>query len=796
MRLKQVLVVIAILSTSIEACLRSLPTSTASASGGGIVSTITNFDRVGHEITRFDAHGNAIDAHDGEIKLFGHTYYLYGTSYDCGFQLAHTGPFCGFKVYSSPDLVHWTDRGMLFDPHTDYWQQHCSASTTFGCFRPHVIYNAHTGRYVLWFNIYDASTDTNYRVFESRHPTGPFVERPTPAQLAVSTDLAAGEGYNGDENLFVDDDGTAYLVHTDFRRGGDIVVEQLDSRYETGTGRFARLGLFATEAPAMFKHNGRYYITVSDPNCAYCGGGAAVYNPACPVCSGTGTSYMTAPTPLGPWTGTDSHPPSYWQSENRALLITGAIRQPTDGGAAAYPANGGDVGLSANGRQWTDYRFSFDTMPLMPTTGGPAVEAGWAFRAPYPTDGYVWTIGNSSSVDATGRLTKTILQKGRVRWTHTVPLPFPIRAGQEYHVETGVVGSTMTTTVSTTATNQQFTDVSGDATYARGRVGFVENTADSTLARFTNVRVIGADGTTLLADDFAGDLSQWDPPLPRRLPIKISTDSCGGQPTNVARIPTTRGPLYLYQSDLWNDEARNEALANYYWGPLTFGAAGRIQPLTCRASFPVALAVGRPGRYAPPADLDQASGVAGFRTFCDIHSNIERMQTFTPSRTGILTRVGFTTFQSVQTGLPSAPLTVDLVRVRADGRPMGPVPLATQLFWAERLPRHAIGLIGWSPRTITMHPRIRVSAGRLYGLVVHSATASGCYGFAYNDGTSYTRGQELYSKDGGHTFQVEPGRVLKFTTSVTQRRAVGCDPRAASHCDRAHGITSAHHHGA
>jgi hypothetical protein len=66
-----------------------------------------------------------------------------------------------------------------------------------------------------------------------------------------------------------------------------------------------------------------------------------------------------------------------------------------------------------------------------------------------------------------------------------------------------------------------------------------------------------------------------------------------------------------------------------------------------------------------------------------------------------------------------------------------------------------------------MHPHIKVSAGRLYGLLVHSATASGCYGFAYNDATSYTRGQELYSKDGGHTFQVEPGRVLKFTTSVT-----------------------------
>jgi hypothetical protein len=660
---------------------------------------------------------------------------------------------------------------MLFDPHTDYWQEHCSASTTFGCFRPHVIYNAHTGRYVLWFNINDGSTYTDYRVFESTQPAGPFVESTTPVQLAVSNDPSSGGGNNGDENLFVDDDGTAYLLHSDFRRGGDIVVEQLDPRYETGTGRFARLGLFATEAPSMFKYNRRYYITVSDPNCAYCGGGPTAYNPKCPACSGAGTSYMTAPTPLGPWTGIDPNPPYYWQIANGALAINGAIRRPTDGRAICHCVFvGSDVGLSANGKQWTDYRFSFDTTPLTPTGGGTAVEAGWAFHALYPTDGYVWTIGNNPSFGATGSLTKTTLQNGQVRRKHTVPLPFAIQAGQQYHVETDVAGSTITTTISITATNQQFTDVTQDATYARGRVGFVESTADSALARFTNVRVIGMDGITLLADDFAGDLSQWDPPIPRRLPIKISTDSCGGQPTNVARIPTTSGPLYLYQSDLWNNEARNEGLANYYWGPLTFGAAGSIQPLACMASFTVTLAVGRSGRYAPPADLDQTSGVEGFRTFCDIRSNVERMQTFTPSRTGMLTRVGFTTFQNVQTGLLNAPLTVDLVRVQAGGRPVGPVPLATQAFSAARLPRYAVGLIGWSPRTITMHPHIRVSAGRRYGLLVHSATASGCYGFAYNDATSYTRGQELYSKDGGHTFQVEPGRVLKFTTSVTPRK--------------------------
>ena len=38
----------------------------------------------------------------------------------------------------------------------------------------------------------------------------------------------------------------------------------------------------------MFRRGGLYYITVSDPACPYCR---------------TGTSYMTAPAPLGPWSG-------------------------------------------------------------------------------------------------------------------------------------------------------------------------------------------------------------------------------------------------------------------------------------------------------------------------------------------------------------------------------------------------------------------------------------------------------------------------------------------------------------
>ena len=68
---------------------------------GGIV----NFNSNGKQLTRYDSAAAAIDAHDGEIALFDGVYYLYGTSYDCGYEWGNkTSSFCGYKCYSSQFL--------------------------------------------------------------------------------------------------------------------------------------------------------------------------------------------------------------------------------------------------------------------------------------------------------------------------------------------------------------------------------------------------------------------------------------------------------------------------------------------------------------------------------------------------------------------------------------------------------------------------------------------------------------------------------------------------------------------
>jgi Glycosyl hydrolases family 43 len=414
--------------------------------------------------------------------------------------------------------VHWTDNGTLFNATTSTWQSRCaprkSVNVYGNCFRPHMLYNASSKRYILWVKDYTAAY--HFRVLSSTSPVGPFTE------LAVPT-LAMTNA--GDENLFADDNGTAYIVYTDRNHSYDLAIEQLNASYTSGTGKYIRLGLSKVEAPGMFKRNGIYYVQYSSPNCGYCGG--------------TGTSYKTATSPLGTWSA----------------------------------------------------------------------------------------------------------------------------------------GASITTT------------------------------------------------------------------------------SCGGQPTHTAVISTPLGPLYLYQSDLWNSGAHNEALANYFWGPLSFNSNGSIGSLSCAASFHVTLSGGQPGSQLAIPGQDQSDGVAGFRTFCDVASNVQRLQTFTPSQSQKLSSVLLTTFQ---TGQPNAALHIDIVNVNAQGKP-------TQTLSANSI---AASSVGWSARTITIAPNIAVTSGQRYGILIHSTTTKGCYGVAYNDSNLYPRGQELYSKNSGSSFAVETQRALKFVTTL------------------------------
>ena len=633
----------------------ALALAMAPAAGAAVDADLRNFDEAGHQVMRFDTEGDPIDAHDGAIAQFGNRYYLYGTSYDCGYQWTVNDRFCGFKVYSSPDLEHWTDEGHV-----------APARACQFCFRPHVTYNARTDKYVMWVN--DQSVTDRFRAYTADKPIGPFTEAPIP-------DLPDDTYCTADLDLFVDDDGTGYLACS--RSNWHIAVIELTDDYLSTTGRFAVTGVTRVEAPAMFKRDGTYYLAMSDPNCGYC--------------TGTGTSYLTAKDPLGTWTGREA-----WSIQD------GVLR-----------AEGGLHGLSREGGHWRDYTFSFDVAPLNARSGTFA-QAGFSVRMRYPDSGYMFLLNNNGSP---GRLQVLERSGGATVTSRSIPLRTPIVEGEWHHVDVRVAGATITTSI-----DGEQVDSFSDTSFAEGNVGFREwNGANLETALFDNVRVVDPAGRPLLEDDFSGDLSRWAAPTAG---IKITEDSCGGQPAQVATLHQPGAePIYLYFSDLWNFHT-NEALANFHWEPLRFAADGSIEPLKC-GNYMVHLQTGHPGHDEPVQHLDQTTAGADFHPRCDVTATSTRRQAFTAGRTGTLTSVAVNVFQDgtedgrVERHPPTSPLRVAI----ADASTAATV-------WAADVPPEEVG---WSARRLVLEPNLRVREGDAFELTLSSATPQGCYGTAVSD---------------------------------------------------------------
>jgi hypothetical protein len=228
-----------------------------------------------------DVAGKQLDAHEGSIVYTDGTYWMIGNTYGCGYEWIHKAtPWCGFRTYSSPDMVHWTNRGATFDANDAYWQKLCSG---LGCFDARLIHDP-TGPWRMWFNAYNARS--GYAVMSAPSPAGPWTRNSTP-NLAVGNNHP-GRG-NGAGGLFLDRDGKGYIAYTAWTMQGYDVIEQLDPHLLTGTGRHAIIKAPSAEAPSLFRQpGGTYTVTYDDPGCAWCGGVA--------------TSYATAPSPMGPWT--------------------------------------------------------------------------------------------------------------------------------------------------------------------------------------------------------------------------------------------------------------------------------------------------------------------------------------------------------------------------------------------------------------------------------------------------------------------------------------------------------------
>jgi hypothetical protein len=740
------------------------------AAATGATVTVTNGGAPGW--IRFDTGGNGLDAHDGEIKQFFGKYYLYGTSYGCGYVRGHTDAdgnpteFCGFVVYESTDLRHWKYDGKLFDPKgtapTD-WQKTCNSATS-SCYRPHVLYDFSSKRYVLWVNTYDTAPDGTqhgYHVLTSTSPTGGFTERTDSAGAAVLPTLAYPTG--GDFDLYQDTDGKGYIVYTvradplgkNYRY--HLVVERLAAGYLTGGGVYTGLATKWTEAPSMFRRGADYYITMADPYCAYC--------------AGTGTAYLRATSPLGPWRGVGGNvSPSYHTMYIDAVggLFQGTSTDPTVQSQFA--------GLS-------DYDISFQAKPLPdtnPTFAHHYGRIGWMFRAKDYRNGYYWVLSskpysvttkvvNKKTHKTTTRtktypakLFKEVIKDGRVVKMTTVGVTVPISTTAMNTVRTRVLGNQIYTYIGNTRI-----DLTVDNTWPTGYVGFRQRSYYS--AYYDNVYwsrpyFMGYQ-LYLWANFDDGSLASF-PTLNRfrRHGVQISSSSCGGQPTDVAqlRATNTTGAAFLYQSDRWDNGDQNEAQATQYWEPLTFNSDGSIKALLCGSTYHTVLADATASSTAMNATQ---YGSDGFVVAQDITAGHSRGQTFQVSKDGNLDSIKMTLFQGADANGngPSADLVVSVYDVDNSGGLIAPAVGSATI---------ARSSLSWAPRTVWVPMGVPLTAApgggpHTYALVLSTASGSGIYGVARSDGVydTYLAGAGLNQVSGDATtpgWAAEPRNDLRF----------------------------------
>lgn len=218
----------------------------------------------------YDTNGDTINAHGGGLLYHKGKYYWYGeykkgktvlpswATWEC-YRTDVTGVSC----YSSTDLVNWKFEGNVLPAVKDDPTHDLHTSKVLE--RPKVIYNKKTKKFVMWAHVESADySKACAGVAVSDSPIGPFKYqgsfRPNGAMAR-------------DQTVFVDDDGRAYQFYSS-ENNQTLYISELTDDYLKPSGRFTRnfIGK-AREAPAVFKHEGRYYMLSSgctgwDPNVA------------------------------------------------------------------------------------------------------------------------------------------------------------------------------------------------------------------------------------------------------------------------------------------------------------------------------------------------------------------------------------------------------------------------------------------------------------------------------------------------------------------------------------------------
>lgn len=227
-----------------------------------------------------DTEGDFIQAHGGGIMYDtkSETYYWYGENKDIDNDPGTTRtPVVGVSCYSSKDLYNWKYEGLALDPKLQSGEYADELGPENVLERPKVIYNDSTGKYVMWAHIDSANYGKAAAgVAVSDSPAGPFTY--------IRSERPNGQ-MSRDMTLYKDEDGKAYLIYSS-ENNATLYISLLSDDYLSQSGTYTRNFVnMSREAPAMFKHDGKYYIVSS----------------GCTGWSPNAAGYGVADSPLGPF---------------------------------------------------------------------------------------------------------------------------------------------------------------------------------------------------------------------------------------------------------------------------------------------------------------------------------------------------------------------------------------------------------------------------------------------------------------------------------------------------------------
>ncbi|MGP4112635.1 RICIN domain-containing protein [Streptomyces sp. 4N509B] len=199
-----------------------------------------------------DPNGEPIHAHGGGVIRVGDHYYWFGENRNAD------NTFRYVSAYRSTDLKNWEFRNHVLTESSD------PELATANIERPKVMYNESTGQFVMW------SHKENGRDYSEAR-----------AAVAVSDTVDGDYEWRGsfrplghmsrDITVFVDDDGTGYMVSA-ARENYDLHIYRLTDDYTDVAALVANPWPGGhREAPALFKRDGVYFMLTSgatgwDPN--------------------------------------------------------------------------------------------------------------------------------------------------------------------------------------------------------------------------------------------------------------------------------------------------------------------------------------------------------------------------------------------------------------------------------------------------------------------------------------------------------------------------------------------------